>query len=417
MTQCPHAAATGTGPEAVRLYGGRFQDEPARLYREMRRDHGPVAPIVLPGDIPAWLVLGYRELHQLTGDPVLFSRDSQLWNQWQAIPDGWPLMPMISRDQPSILYTVGERHSRRSAVISDALEAVNPFELKEGTAEFADELIDSFCSAGTADLIADYAMLMPVRVLAKLLGFSDEKGPALVTAMNDMINGGPAALAGQRHIATSVYELVAERKATPGDDVVSRMLANTRGFTDEDVSRDLMVMMAAGHQPTADWIGNSLRLMLTDDRFAASLSGGRHSVGEAMNEVLWEDTPSQNIAGRWASRDTHLGGRHIKAGDLLVLSLAGANADPQVRTDGSTLTGGNNAFFSFSHGDHRCPFPAQETAEVIARTAIEVILDRLPDVDLAVPEEQLTRRPSPWLRGLTDLPARFTPTPALGGQR
>lgn len=195
------------------------------------------------------------------------------------------------------------------------------------------------------------------------------------------------------------------------------MLANTRGFTDEDVSRDLMVMMAAGHQPTADWIGNSLRLMLTDDRFAASLSGGRHSVGEAMNEVLWEDTPSQNIAGRWASRDTHLGGRHIKAGDLLVLSLAGANADPQVRTDGSTLTGGNNAFFSFSHGDHRCPFPAQETAEVIARTAIEVILDRLPDVDLAVPEEQLTRRPSPWLRGLTDLPARFTPTPALGGQR
>lgn len=82
MTQCPHAAATGTGTEAVHLYGGRFQDEPARLYREMRRDHGPVAPIVLPGDIPAWLVLGYRELHQLTGDPVLFSRDSQLWNQW-----------------------------------------------------------------------------------------------------------------------------------------------------------------------------------------------------------------------------------------------------------------------------------------------------------------------------------------------
>lgn len=417
MTQCPHAAATGTGAEAVQLYGGRFQDEPARLYREMRRDHGPVAPIVLPGDIPAWLVLGYRELHQLTGDPVLFSRDSQLWNQWPAIPDSWPLMPMISRDQPSILYTVGERHSRRSAVISDALEAVNPFELKESTAEFADELIDSFCSAGTADLIADYAMLMPVRVLAKLFGFSDEKGPALVTAMNDMINGGATALAGQRHIATSVYELVAERKTTPGDDVVSRMLANTRGFTDEDVSRDLMVMMAAGHQPTADWIGNSLRLMLTDDRFAASLSGGRHSVGEAMNEVLWEDTPSQNIAGRWASRDTHLGGRHIKAGDLLVLSLAGANADPQVRTDGSTLTGGNNAFLSFSHGDHRCPFPAQETAEVIARTAIEVILDRLPDVDLAVPAEQLTRRPSPWLRGLTDLPARFTPTPALGGQR
>jgi cytochrome P450 len=52
---------------------------------------------------------------------------------------------------------------------------------------------------------------------------------------------------------------------------------------------------------------------------------------------------------------------------------------------------------------------------VIARTAIEVVLDRLPDLDLAVPAESLTRRPSPWLRGLTELPVRFTPTPALGG--
>lgn len=412
MTQCPHAAAG-----AVPLSGPRFQAEPARLYREIRREHGPVAPIVLPGDIPAWLVLGYRELHQVTGDPVLFTRDSQLWNQWDAIPEDWPLMPMISRTQPSILYTVGERHSRRAGMIGEALEAANPFELKKSTEAFADELIDAFCSAGSTDLIAQYAMLLPVRVLAKLYGFSDDKGPALVTAMNDMINGGASALAGQKHIATSMYQLLAERQAEPGDDVATRMLANTGGFTQEDVARDLMVMMAAGHQPTSDWIGNSLRLMLTDDRFAASLSGGRHSVAEAMNEVLWEDTPSQNIAGRWAARDARLGGRHIKAGDLLVLSLAGANADPQVRTDGSTLTGGNNAFFSFSHGEHRCPFPAQEIAEVIARTAIEVILDRLPDVDLAVPAEQLTRRPSPWLRGLTDLPVSFTPTPALGDPR
>lgn len=85
-----------------------------------------------------------------------------------------------------------------------------------------------------------------------------------------------------------------------------------------------------------------------------------------------------------------------------------------MRTHASALTGGNNAFLSFGHGEHRCPFPAQETAEVIARTGIEVLLDRLPDVDLAVPAEQLTRRPSPWLRGLTDLPVLFTPTPAVG---
>ncbi|MEV5957151.1 cytochrome P450 [Streptomyces sp. NPDC051987] len=400
-------------PDAVPLGGPRFQTEPARLYREMRRDHGAVTPVVLDGDIPAWLVVGYRELHQVTGDPVLFSRDSELWNQWDMIPDGWPLLPMIGRKQPSILYTVGERHRERAGMISDALEAVDPFELRGHAERFADELIDGLCTAGEADLIGQYAMLLPVRVLAQLYGFADEDGPGLVTALNDMIDGRERALAGQTHLATSMAQLLADRKADPADDVVSRMLQNTNGFTDEEIMQDLMVMMAAGHQPTADWIGNSLRLMLTDDRFAASLFGGRNSVAEAMNEVLWEDTPSQNVAGRWASRDTQLGGRRIRAGDLLILGLQGANSDPQVRTDASALTGGNNAHFSFGHGEHRCPFPAQEVAEVVARTGIEVVLDRLPDIDLAVPADSLTRRPSPWLRGLTELPVRFTPVPAL----
>ncbi|MET8772008.1 cytochrome P450 [Streptomyces sp. NPDC004658] len=401
-----------TTPDAVPLSGPRFQTEPARLYREMRRDHGAVVPVLLDGGIPAWLVLGYRELHQVTGDPVLYSRDSDLWNQWENIPADWPLLPMIGRKQPSILYTVGERHRQRAAMISDALEAVDPFELRAHAERFADELIDALCAAGEADLVAQYAMLLPVRVLARLYGFPDEDGPGLVTALNDMIDGRERALAGQAHLAASMGQLLADRRKEPAADVVSRMLADESGFGDEEIAQDLMVMMAAGHQPTADWIGNSLRLMLTDDRFAASLFGGRNSVAEAMNEVLWEDTPTQNVAGRWAARDTHLGGRRVKAGDLLLLGLQGANSDPQVRTDASALTGGNNAHFSFGHGEHRCPFPAQEIAEVIARTGIEVVLDRLPDIDLAVPADSLTRRPSPWLRGLTRLPVRFTPVPA-----
>ncbi|WP_328538169.1 cytochrome P450 [Streptomyces sp. NBC_00344] len=402
---------TETPPTA--LSGPRFQTEPTQLYREMRGAHGPVAPVLLDGDVPAWLVLDYRELHQVTVDPVLFSRDSDLWNQWDRIPADWPLLPMIGRKQPSILYTVGERHRERATMIGNALEAVDPFELRGITEQFADELINSFCGTGRTEIIGQYAMLLPVRVLAHVYGFADEEGPALVKALNDMIDGREHALAGQQHLGESMARLLTDRQAEPADDVASRMLADPSGFTVEEIAQDLMVMMAAGHQPTADWIGNSLRLMLTDDRFAASLSGGRHSIAEAMNEVLWEDTPTQNVAGRWASRDTTLGGRHIQAGDMLLLGIAAANADPQVRTDGSALTGGNNAFFSFGHGEHRCPFPAQEIAEVIARTGIEIILDRLPDVDLATDASALTRRPSPWLRGLSTLPVTFTPVPAL----
>jgi cytochrome P450 len=403
--------AEGAGP--VLLGGPLFQQDPARVYRELRHEHGPVAPVILDGGAPAWLVLDYRELHQLTADPVLFSRDSTLWNQWDTIPEDWPLSPLINRGQGSILSTVGERHTRRAAMISDALEEVDHFALKQHTEQFADELIDGFCTDGATDLMARYTWLLPVRVLAKIYGFSDERGPSLVTALRDTTDANKGALAATRYLIESMAALLGEKRSAPGPDIVSRML-RTGGFTEAEIAEDLMVMLAAGHTPTANWIGNSLRLMLTDDRFAASLSGGRHSVAEAMNEVLWEDTPVPNAAGRWATRDTNLGKHHIRSGDMLVLGLAGANNDPQVRTDDSASTGGNNAFMSFGHGEHRCPFPAQEIAEIIARTAIEVLLDRLPGIELSVPAAALTWQTSPWIRGLAELPVTFTPTPVLG---
>jgi cytochrome P450 len=401
----------------VPLSGDRFHTDPAGLYREMRQKHGPVVPVVLPGDIPAWLVVGYRELHHVTSDTALFTRDMGLWNQWPHIPDDWPLLPMVNRRQPSIYYTVGAEHQRHVGMVVPALEGVDPFELRRHAEQLSDALIDAFCGQGEAELIADYAKLLPILVLGRVVGFTDAEGPELARNINALADGGADAITSHQYLTAAMERLLAAKRARPGADVASRMLAHS-GFTDEEYILDLQALTAAGHLPTADWIGNSLRLMLTDDRFAASLSGGRHSVGEAMNEVLWEDTPTQILAGRWAARDTQLGGQRLRGGDMLLLGLQGAHGDPQVQGEGPTGTGagtgGNNAHFSFSHGEFRCPFPAQEIAEVIARTGIEVLLDRLPDLDLTVPPPSLRRRPSPFLRGMTALPVRFTPTPAVG---
>jgi cytochrome P450 len=107
-------------------------------------------------------------------------------------------------------------------------------------------------------------------------------------------------------------------------------------------------------------------------------------------------------------RDTLLGGRQIRAGDCLVLGLAAANTDPQIWPEGHT--GAENwAHLSFSNGEHRCPYPAPLLADVIARTAVETLLEQLPDVVLAVEPGALTWRPSIWMRGLASLPVRFTP--------
>ncbi|WSC97030.1 cytochrome P450 [Streptomyces sp. NBC_01754] len=384
----------------------------------MRHEYGPVVPVELAGGFPAWLVIGYRELHQVTADGELFPRDVGLWNQWEHIPEDWPLLPMVGRPMPSIYFSAGAEHRRHAEMVVPALEGADPFEIRGHCEQLADRLVDGICGRGTADLVAEFAEPLPVLVLARLVGFPDSEGADIARVLKDLADGGPGAQEAQSRFGEHMRRLVAAKHAVPGDDVTSRMLADPEPFTDEEYALDLMAITAAGHLTTADWISSSLRLMLTEDQFADSFTGGRRSVGDAMNEVLWEESPTQILAGRWAARDTHLGGRTILAGDMLLLGLGGANTDPLIRQElGSrpgAAHGSNSAHLAFSHGEYRCPFPAQVIAETIARTAIEVILDRLPDLELAVPPGDLVRRPSAFLRGMNALPVRFAPVGTTG---
>ncbi|MGW0142286.1 cytochrome P450 [Streptomyces calvus] len=397
--------------DAVRLGGLEYQQTPSQLYRAMRREHGPVAPVLLDGDIPAWLVLGYSEVTYVTSHDELFARDSRRWNQWENIPPDWPLLPFVGY-QPSVLFTEGEEHRRRAGVITEALEGVDQFELAYDCRTIADDLIARFAGSGQAELMADYAHALPMRAVVQMCGMptSGEDTRRLVDDLRISLDAGegddPVAAYGR--VGERLRQLVKDKRAAPGPDVTSRMLTHPAGLTDEEIVQDLISVIAAAQQPTANWICNTLRLLLTDERFAVNVSGGRLSVGEALNEVLWLDTPTQNFIGRWAVRDVQLGGRQIRAGDCLVLGLAAANTDPQIWPE-AHVGAENAAHLSFSNGEHRCPYPAPLLADVMARTAVETLLERLPDLVLGAEPEELTWRPSIWMRGLSALPVSFTP--------
>lgn len=427
MTEFRHPADPAWPPaapvERVRLYGPQFNTDPAKLYAAIRDEYGPVAPILLDGDIPAWFVSGYREMHQVTSDSQLFARDTRRWNEWERVPADWPLLPYVAHN-PSVMFTEGAEHRRRAGAISEALAAVDQFELGAHCERIADRLIDVFAGTGEADLVAQYAMRIPLLAVAKIYGMPEAETPALVRDVAISLDLGPDAMNAHLRVQAAMRALVAYKRDYPGTDLPSQLLASPAGLSDEEIVQDLLVVTAAAQQPTANWIGNTIRLMLTDLRFAMTLSGGRGSVGQALNEVLWHDTPTQNFIGRFATRDTQLGGQRVRAGDLVVMGLAAANSDPMVRPDASPGSLGNHAHMSFGHGEHGCPYPAPEVAEVIARTTIEVLLDRLPDVSLAVDDGALVWHPSVWMRGLERLPVTFTPThvagdlgPALGRAR
>ncbi|MEU6390964.1 cytochrome P450 [Streptomyces sp. NPDC046939] len=415
--QSPTPAAGAAPPEcpahagAIPLSGLEYQQTPSQLYRALRREHGPVAPVLLDGDVPAWLVLGYSEVSYVTAHDELFARDSRRWNQWEHIPEDWPLLPFVGY-QPSVLFTEGAEHRRRAGVITHALEQVDQFELARECALIADRLISAFAGSGQAELMAAFthplAMLAAVRMCGMPLAGTETQD--LVDDLRISLDAaeGDDPVAAYVRVGERIQRLVKEKRERPGADVTSRMIQDPAGLTDEEIVQDLISVIAAAQQPTANWICNTLRLLLTDERFALNVSGGRLSVGEALNEVLWLDTPTQNFIGRWAVRDTQLGGRRIRAGDCLVLGLAAANTDPQIWPE-SHVGAENAAHLSFSNGEHRCPYPAPLLADVIARTAVETLLDRLPDLVLAVDPAELRWRPSIWMRGLVELPVSFTP--------
>ncbi|EHR51242.1 cytochrome P450 [Saccharomonospora marina XMU15] len=403
------AGDTAEAVEPIRLSGPGLNEDPSALYERIRQTYGPVAPVLLEGDLPAWFVCGYAELERVTADSRLFARDTRRWNAWDRVPDDWSLLAYVLYNT-SVMFTEGPLHQRRSAAISDALADVDQFELVSRCERIADRLIDDFAGGGKADLIGQYAERIPLSAVAAIYGMPESETPGLVRDIAaSMDSGGSESMHAYDRVRERMRMLVETKREHPSADVPSRLIAHPAGLEDEEIVLDLLVLLSTAHQPTANWIGNTIRLLLTDVRFAADLSGGRASVGQALNEVLWRDTPVQNFIGRVASRDTMLGGRRLHAGDLVVLGLAAANADPAVRAAGRD-TAGNSAHLSFGQGEHGCPYPAPELAEVIARTSVEVLLDRLPDLALAVPPEALRWRDSVLLRGLTGLPVHFSPT-------
>ncbi|MDT0494479.1 cytochrome P450 [Streptomyces griseus] len=406
---CP--VRSGAAATAVRLSGMTYQQTPMELYRSLRAEHGAVAPVLLDGDVPAWLVLGYAEVSYVTGHDELFARDSRRWNQWDAIPPDWPLLPFVGY-QPSVLFTEGDEHRRRAGVITEALEGVDQFELARDCQVIARQLIAEFAGSGRTELMSSYVHLLPMRAVVQMCGMpvKGEDTQRLVDDLRTSLDAeeGEDPVAAYVRVGDRLRQLVKDKRAAPGPDVTSRMVTHGAGLTDEEIVQDLISVIAAAQQPTANWICNTLRLLLTDERFAVNVSGGRLSVGEALNEVLWLDTPTQNFIGRWAVRDTQLGGRHIRAGDCLVLGLAAANTDPLLWPD-AYVGAENAAHLSFSSGEHRCPYPAPLLADVMARTAVETLLEHMPDVMLAVEPSELTWRPSVWMRGLAELPVRFSP--------
>ncbi|MGW1955163.1 cytochrome P450 [Streptomyces sp. NPDC001920] len=409
-TPPPGCPAHGIGPGGLRrLYGPEAEDLGA-LYEKLRAEYGPAAPVLLHDDVPIWMVLGHAENMHMVRSPSQFCRDTRLWSALQdgTVKPDHPLMPHFAW-QPICSHAEGDEHLRLRGAVTGAMSTIDHRGIRRYINRATQLLVNDFCEEGAAELVSQFAEHLPMVVMCEILGMPDEYNDQIVQAARDMPKGTETAIASNAYLMDVLMRLTARRRAEPKDDFTSHLINHPARLTDDEVGQHLRIILVAAYEATANLIANVLRVVLTDPRFRAQLSGGQMTVPEAVEQSLWDEPPFSTVLPYVAKQDTELGGQRIRKGDGLILGIAPGNVDPRVRPDLTAHMQGNRSHLAFGGGPHECP--GQDIGRAIAEVGVDALLTRLPDVQLACDEDKLRWRSSISNRHLVELPVKFAPKP------
>ena len=312
-------------------------------------------------------------------------------------------------------------HTRHRKLISKALSPRSVRALEPQIRQITTELIDAFIDRGSVDLIPEFAVPLPVTVIADILGVDRADIWTFKHWGDLMISGNIDLLTHERRreVAHAVVELhdyfvprIEERRRQPTDDLLSIMV-NTEvdgepPLTTAELLPIIDQILLAGHETTTNLIGNAVLVLLNDNELMARLRDQPADIPAMVEEALRWDPPIQ-CTYRRATRDDTIEGNSIKAGDMVIPMWAGANWDPEVfpnpeQFDIDRPT--TKPHMGFGFGPHFCA--GAELARLEAKIAFEELLGRMGDIALNEGESDLSHLPSFASHGYRQVGLRFS---------
>lgn len=322
-----------------------------------------------------------------------------------------PLQP------PSLLVSEPPEHPRYRKLVTKVFTARAVEKLRDRTQQIADELLDRLPTGEPVDLIGAYCELLPVTVIAEILGVPEADRAHVLTmgasAAASLDMGLPWRRFTQVERALDEFDdwltdHLAHLRAHPGEDLLSGLVtasADGQRLNERELKSTAGLVLAAGFETTVNLLGNGIRLLVDHPDQLAALKAEPERWSTAVDEVLRFDPPVL-LTSRTALRDTEISGHPIPTNRVFVTVLAGANRDPKVFTDPNRfdVTRANaRDHLSFSAGRHFCLGAA--LARMEGEVGLRSLLQRY-DVRL-LPGD--TRRPTRILRGFEHLPAVLSP--------
>ncbi|MGW5211309.1 cytochrome P450 family protein [Streptomyces sp. NPDC004051] len=403
--------ATDTGQTPIHLdpFVSDLEAESAAL-----RAAGPLARVVLPGDVPVWAVTHHAEAKKLLTDPRLV-KDINVWGAWRRgeIAPDWPLIGLANPPR-SMLTVDGADHRRLRTLVAQALTPRRVEQMRGRITELTEGLLDKVAAepGETVDLKALFAYPLPMYVVADLMGLAEERLPRLKVLFEKFFSTQTPpeeVIATLTELAQIMAETVAHKRENPGDDLTSALIqASEDGsrLTDQEIVSTLQLMIAAGHETTISLIVNAVvNLSLHPEQRELVLSG-EADWSAVIEETLRYSTPTSHVLIRFATEDVPVGDEVLPAGEALIVSYAAIGRDEQAHgpTAGAfDITRETaNRHISFGHGPHVCPGAALSRLE--AGVALPALYARFPKLDLAVPATELRNKPVVTQNDLYELP-------------
>lgn len=389
-------------------------DDPYPVYNELRKN-GPVHEGSFRGRMglgdaifgtrKTFLVIGHAEVTQVLGDHATFSNKAYEENLGTSFGK-----TITAMDPPEHVAwrRIFQKIFLPQYVTKWGDDIVEPA---------VRDLVNVFLPTGRADLVGQFTQLFPFHVIYRQLALPldvRETFQRLAIGQSDFVRPEKAVEAGEK-LGAYFRELVAIRRADPGDDLIS-LLARTEvdgQYLPEDVLISFLrqLMNAAGD---TTYRGTSILLtaLLTNREQLEAVREDRALIPQAIEEALRWDGPV-GVMLRMTTRDVELGGVHIPKGSLLNVVGAAANRDPAVWPDPDRfdIFRARKPHFAFARGPHMCV--GQHLARVEMTRALNAILDHMPDVALD-PDMPPVQPKGAFMRVPDHIYVRFTPSPSIG---